>query len=101
MAHRPAFERGYDPAGVSRDAEAAFAAADRTPMLAGPRLPTLVVHGSADPLVDVSHGIATAAAIPDAKLLVMTGSATTFPAVWPQVADAIANTVHRAQPTQD
>ncbi len=41
--------------------------------LASLRLPTLVVHGSADPLFPLPHGEAVAAAIPGAELLVLEG----------------------------
>ena len=44
---------------------------DRTAELAQLRVPTLVVHGRLDPLVTLSGGEATAAAIPDTELLVI------------------------------
>lgn len=93
-----AFDRGYDPDGVSRQAAAAFTARDRTERLGAVRVPALVVHGSADPLVDVSGGEATAAAIPHAELLVIEGLGHDLPrGVWTQLAYAIAATVHRAE----
>ncbi len=93
-----AFDRSYDPAGVSRQAATAFTATDRTRRLGEVRVPTLVVHGAADPLVDVSGGRATAAAIPGAELLVIDGLAHDLPpGVWPQLADALAAVVRRAQ----
>ena len=42
-------------------------------MLRSVRTPTLVVHGSEDPGLPLPHGIATAEAIPGAKLLVIEG----------------------------
>jgi pimeloyl-ACP methyl ester carboxylesterase len=93
-----AFDRGYDPDGVSRQAAAALTAGDRTERLGAVRVPALVVHGLADPLVDVSGGEATAAAIPHAELLVIEGLGHDLPpGVWTQLADAIAATVHRAE----
>ncbi len=93
-----AFDHGYDPAGVSRQAATAFTATDRTQRLGAVRVPALVVHGAADPLVDVSGGRATAAAIPDAELLVIDGLGHDLPpAIWPRLADAIAATVRRAE----
>ncbi len=89
-----AFDRGYDPAGVTRQAATAFTATDRTQRLREVRVPPLVLHGAADPLVDVRGGRATAAAIPGAELLVIDGLGLDLPpGVWPQLADAIAATV--------
>lgn len=60
--------RGVSPAGTTRQLAAIRADGDRTDRLAALRVPTLVVHGDADPLIDVSGGIATAAAIDGAEL---------------------------------
>lgn len=93
-----AFDRAHDPAGVSRQLVAVLASGDRTERLAGVGLPTLVVHGADDPLVNVSGGRATAAAIPDAELVVIDGMGHDLPrALWPQVIDRIAAHVERAQ----
>jgi len=46
---------------------------DRGPGLRGLRIPALVIHGTADPMVHVSGGRATAAAIPGAELLLIDG----------------------------
>ncbi len=52
-------------------------------------MPCLVIHGADDALVNVSGGRATAAAIPDAELLVVDGMGHDLPrAVWPQLIDA-------------
>jgi pimeloyl-ACP methyl ester carboxylesterase len=93
-----AFDRSYDPGGVARHAAAASVATDRTESLRQLSLPALVIHGSEDPLVDVSGGIATAAAIPSAELMIVDGLAHDLPReVWPRVADAIARTVNRGE----
>jgi pimeloyl-ACP methyl ester carboxylesterase len=93
-----AFDRCYDPGGVARHAAAAAIAPDRTQRLAGVRAPALVIHGSEDPLVDVSGGVATAEAIPGAELMIVEGLAHDLPrGVWPRVADGIARTVHRSE----
>jgi pimeloyl-ACP methyl ester carboxylesterase len=57
-------------------------------------LPFLVIHGEADPLVDVSGGKATAAAVPGSELVLIPGMGHDLPeAVWDQIIDAIvANT---------
>jgi pimeloyl-ACP methyl ester carboxylesterase len=52
---------------------ATAASDDRTDRLESLDVPTLVVHGTLDPVVPVAHGYATAAAIPGAELLVVAG----------------------------
>jgi pimeloyl-ACP methyl ester carboxylesterase len=53
--------------------------------------PTLVVHGTADPLFPVEHGEALAAAIPGARLLLLDGAGHGVePADFETVAAAIA-----------
>ncbi|WP_410627780.1 alpha/beta fold hydrolase [Amycolatopsis sp. cmx-8-4] len=84
------FDRARHPEGTLRHAAAVMASGDRTSGLHSVELPALVVHGDADPLIDVSGGKATAAAIPGAELVVIPGMGHNLPrAVWPEVADAI------------
>jgi pimeloyl-ACP methyl ester carboxylesterase len=93
-----AYDRAYDPPGVTRQLAAIMASGDRTPRLGEVRMPTLVIHGAADPLVGISGGRATAAAIPDAELLVLDGMGHDLPrALWPQITDAIAGVVARGE----
>lgn len=61
---------GVNPAGRTRQLLAILADGDRTSWLGALRLPTLVVHGAADPVVAPDGGRATAEAIPGARLLV-------------------------------
>jgi pimeloyl-ACP methyl ester carboxylesterase len=92
-----AFDRAHDPAGVARQLAAILTTHDRTPDLAKVAVPTLVIHGSQDTLVDVSGGRATAAAIPGAELLVVDGMGHDLPReVWPDILDRIAALVARA-----
>ena len=58
------------------------------------RIPFLVIHGEDDPLVTLSGGQATAAAVPGAKLLAVPGMGHDLPEeLWGEVIDAIvANT---------
>jgi pimeloyl-ACP methyl ester carboxylesterase len=88
------YERGVYPAGSARQLGAIVSAPDRTDALAGVRAPTTVIHGDADPLVDVSGGRATADAIPGARLVILPGMGHDLPrALWPEIIDAIvANT---------
>jgi pimeloyl-ACP methyl ester carboxylesterase len=85
------WDRGTNPAGVARQLLAIFASGDRTARLGALRVPTLVIHGTPDPLVPVQAGRATAAAIPGARLLEIGNMGHALPmAIWAQVIDAIA-----------
>ncbi|ONI74075.1 hypothetical protein BWI15_11935 [Kribbella sp. ALI-6-A] len=61
------------PAGVFRHIAANALAADRTDALRTLKIPTVVIHGDSDPLVDVSGGRATADAVAGAELVVIPG----------------------------
>lgn len=63
------FDRGQNPAGFARHFAAIGAAGSRKEKLRSLDVPTLVVHGSQDPLIPVSAGRATARAIPNARML--------------------------------
>ncbi|RBY82153.1 alpha/beta hydrolase [Geodermatophilus sp. TF02-6] len=92
------FDRRYDPAGVARQLAAILTTHDRTEHLGEIRVPTLVVHGAQDQLVDVSGGRATAAAIPGAELVVVEGMGHDLPReVWPQLIDRIGALVARVE----
>jgi pimeloyl-ACP methyl ester carboxylesterase len=92
------YDRRYNPAGVARQLAAILAAPDRTADLGAVDVPTLVIHGAEDALVNVSGGRATAAAIPGAELLVVEGMGHDLPrAVWPELTDRIAALVARAE----
>ena len=93
-----AFDRAFHPQGVARQLAAAMATPDRTEDLRRLRLPTLVIHGAEDPLIDVSGGHATAEAIPGAELLVIDGIGHDLPrSLWPILAERIAALVTRAE----
>jgi pimeloyl-ACP methyl ester carboxylesterase len=85
-----AYDRSYCPEGTARQLAAILASPDRTEGLHGVRLPFLVLHGEADPLVTPSGGEATAAAVPDAKLVTYPGMGHDMPeALWIDFIDAI------------
>jgi pimeloyl-ACP methyl ester carboxylesterase len=89
-----AYDRNYCPEGTGRQLAAILASSDRTEGLGRVKLPFLVIHGEEDPLVTVSGGKATAAAVPGSKLILIPGMGHDLPeAVWDQIIDAIvANT---------
>ena len=92
------FDRGIHPAGSVRQLAAIMAAPDRTPALRALRVPTTVIHGEADPLVNISGGRATAAAIPGAKLITLPGMGHDLPReLWPQIIAAIVENSARAR----
>jgi pimeloyl-ACP methyl ester carboxylesterase len=94
---RRSFERGLDPRGTARQLAAIIASGDRTSQLAKLRLPTLVIHGEEDPLIDVSGGRATAAAIPSARLILIPGMGHDMPRdLWQRFVEEIVANVRRA-----
>jgi pimeloyl-ACP methyl ester carboxylesterase len=88
------YDRSYCPEGTARQLAAVLASPDRTEGLHGVRLPFLVVHGQADPLVTPSGGEATAAAVPGSKLITIPGMGHDLPEpLWAEITEAIvANT---------
>jgi pimeloyl-ACP methyl ester carboxylesterase len=91
------FERGLNPDGVNRQLRAILASGSRKQRLASVTAPTLVIHGTVDPLVHPEGGRDTAASIPGAKLLMIEGMGHALPIpMWPQVIDAIDQHAHAA-----
>jgi pimeloyl-ACP methyl ester carboxylesterase len=92
------WDQGRDPVGVMRQTMAIFASGDRTEAVRGIRVPTLVVHGDSDPLIDVAAGRRTAELIGDAELLIIPGMGHDLPRpVWPALADALCALADRAE----
>ena len=91
------YDRDHDPEGPGRQLAAIIASGDRTPELGRITAPTLVLHGTADPLVAPSGARATARAIPGAQLVMIDGMGHDLPrAAWPRLIDAIATHARRA-----
>lgn len=72
-------ERSIYPQGVLRQLMAVVASPDRSPLLAHITAPTLVVHGSDDPLVPIACGRDTARKIPGAQFEEIPGMAHDMP----------------------
>jgi pimeloyl-ACP methyl ester carboxylesterase len=69
---------------------AIVASGSRTADLGGVRLPTLVIHGDADTLVDASGGRRTAEAIPGARFVLLGGMGhDTAPDYWDAIIDLV------------
>jgi pimeloyl-ACP methyl ester carboxylesterase len=86
-----AVDRSFSPYGAIRQLAAIATAPDRTAALGRLTIPTLVIHGDHDPLVPPENGRQTAAALPNARLIMIQGMGHALPEqVWPEVIDAIA-----------
>jgi pimeloyl-ACP methyl ester carboxylesterase len=93
-----AYDRSNDPVGVARQLVAIAASGDRTSALRSVSVPALVLHGADDPLVDVSGGRATAAAIPGAELIVFDGMGHNLPReLWAEIARRIGEVAGRVE----
>ena len=91
------YERGLNPAGVGRQLRAVLASGSRKERLSAVKAPTLVIHGTVDPLVRPEGGKDTAASIPGAKLVMIDGMGHALPIpMWPQIIDAIDKHAHGA-----
>ncbi len=85
---RATVERSYHPQGVSRQLLAVVADTDRHLLLRRIACPTLVLHGSSDPLVPIVCGQDTAARIPGSRFEAIEGMGHDWP---PGVAALLAN----------
>lgn len=91
------YDRAFDPAGKGRQLAAIWTSGDRTVALGSIGCPTLVIHGSADPLVSVTGGRATAAAIPHSRYVEIAGMRHDLPEThWPQLLREILHHVGTA-----
>ncbi|WP_369990051.1 alpha/beta fold hydrolase [Pseudomonas xanthosomatis] len=73
-----AYDRAFNPEGVKRQIMAILAEPSRVELLNQLRVPTLVVHGTADPLLPVMHGVHLAAHIQGSQLRLIPGLAHRF-----------------------
>jgi pimeloyl-ACP methyl ester carboxylesterase len=90
-------ERNFTPDGTARQMAAIMASPDRTPQLKKLNVPTLVVHGLEDGLVQPSGGYATTKAIPGARLLAFPDMGHNLPqARIPEILDEIKRNTLRA-----
>lgn len=90
--------RGWNPAGVGRQLAAVVANGDRRPKLRRISAPTVVLHGTDDPLVPVQAGRDTAANISGAEMIEIRGMGHDLPeALVPQMEAAILRAVERGR----
>lgn len=92
--------RAYHPAGVGRQMAAIVARGDRRERLKTIAVPTIVVHGDADPLVRVEGGRDTAATIPGAELRIIPGMGHDLPAgLYDVFVQSVVDAAERARAT--
>jgi pimeloyl-ACP methyl ester carboxylesterase len=93
-----AWERGINPGGVRRHLAAEMTSASRVEALGRVRAPTLVIHGSLDPLLPPQGGRQIAAAVPGAELLILDGMGHSLPEpLWSRIVGAIARLARRVE----
>jgi pimeloyl-ACP methyl ester carboxylesterase len=92
-----AYDRAFYLPGVARQFVAIFTQKNRKPALTSVTVPTLVIHGTDDPLVPFECGKDTAEAVPEAELKIIKGMGHDLPhsGAWPQIIDAIVDHTHK------
>lgn len=84
------YNRAYYPAGVGRQLGAMILSGSRAAALQKLRVPTLVIHGMDDTLIDSSGGRRTADLVPGAELLLIPDMGHDRPReLWPEIIDAV------------
>ena len=97
-----AYDRCYYPRGVGHQLLAVLASGSRDEELRKLDLPTLVVHGTADPLVTPSGGERTAECIQGSELLMLEGMGHDMPTnFWTQIIDGVCRVAARAETTSE
>ena len=96
-----AYDRAFDPAGVGRQFFAVGAAGSWADDLRGVTTPMLVLHGTADTLIDISGGRRTAELVPGATFVAIEGMGHDYPPTFQrritdEVAAFVAATTERA-----
>jgi pimeloyl-ACP methyl ester carboxylesterase len=92
-----AFARGSNPRGFLRQFAAVNASGDRRDRLSSVTTPTLVIHGSADPMFPLSAGRTIANLVADGTWLPIAGMGHDMPApLWPTLIAAIKRHAERA-----
>ncbi len=88
------YDRAFFPAGTGRQLLGIMASGSRSDRLRTIDVPTLVIHGAVDPLVDVSGGRRTAEVIPGAEYIEVDDMGHDLPPqLWPVFIEAITRHV--------
>ena len=92
-----AHARGVSPRGFLRHFAATLASGDRRAKLRSVKVPTLVIHGSRDPMFPLSAGRDLARMMPDATWLPIAGMGHHLPpSLWPVIVAAITRHAERS-----
>lgn len=93
-----AYARGMSPRGFLRHFAAVLASGDRKDKLRHVQVPTLVIHGSCDPMFPLRAGRDMARLVPNATWLPIAGMGHDLPhGLWPTLVAAIARHAKRAE----
>jgi pimeloyl-ACP methyl ester carboxylesterase len=93
-----AYDRSVNPPGFARQMAAILASGSRSRDLRSVAVPSLVIHGAADPLVPPIGGRLTARALPRSRLMMIDGMGHDLPrGAWPRIVDAIAEVADEAR----
>jgi pimeloyl-ACP methyl ester carboxylesterase len=93
------YDRCYYPAGVPRQLAAMILDGSRATALQTLDVPTLVIHGADDTLIDPSGGRRTAELVPHAQLLLIEDMGHDRPpALWPKLVEAISDHTGASDP---
>ena len=91
-------DRGFYPESMERHLMAIFKSGDRTEEVGSITSPTLVIHGSEDPLVPPEHGIHTAEQVEGARFVLVEGMGHNLPeALHPQIIGLISGHIDAAE----
>jgi pimeloyl-ACP methyl ester carboxylesterase len=88
-----AYDRCFSPEGTSRQMRAVTTQGDRRSALASVRAPTLVIHGTDDPLVPMEAAVQLSEAVAGARLMLIEGMGHDLPhgGAWPQIVEAVSD----------
>ena len=88
--------RGFYPESMERHLMAVFATGDRTEEVQTIDKPTLVIHGSEDPLIPPEHGVHTAEQIKGAKFVLVEGMGHNLPETFhPQIIGLMSEHINK------
>jgi pimeloyl-ACP methyl ester carboxylesterase len=92
------YDRCFYPQGMFRQLAAILTQENRVPALGKVIAPTLVIHGTNDPLAPVEGGKDTAEAIPGAQLILIEGMGHDLPhgGAWPRIVEEISEHTRKA-----
>jgi len=89
-----AFDRAFNPSGTTRQFLGVGASGSRSDALRSVRVPTLVMHGDADTLIDQSGGRRTAELVPGGRFELIEGMGHDYPPqLWPRWVELVAGHV--------